>query len=116
MRSGESSDKEQITGPCHEEQLERAEISIVGGSQYGGYMSLAESPEPLSGAFAGATAGATAGAFAGAAGGARSGPSPDGLAAGTAAAARIPANHLMDSVLPVRTALVDRGSAARTKP
>jgi NAD+ diphosphatase len=29
---------------------------------------------------------------------------------------RLPANHLMDTVLPVRTALVDRGSGARMKP
>ena len=32
------------------------------------------------------------------------------------AGARVPANHLMDTVLPVRPALVDRGSAARLKP
>jgi NAD+ diphosphatase len=31
-------------------------------------------------------------------------------------AARLPANHLMDTVLPVPPALVDRGSVARTQP
>ncbi|MCU1519418.1 MAG: pyrophosphatase [Pseudarthrobacter sp.] len=31
-------------------------------------------------------------------------------------AVRLPANHLFDTVLPVRPAVVDRGSAARTRP
>ncbi|MFP5366085.1 MAG: NADH pyrophosphatase, partial [Actinomycetes bacterium] len=30
--------------------------------------------------------------------------------------ATLPANHLMDTLLPVRPALVDRGSAERTAP
>jgi NAD+ diphosphatase len=33
-----------------------------------------------------------------------------------AAPERLPANHLVDTLLPVRPALVDRGSAARARP
>lgn len=67
-------------------------MSIVRRSQYGGYMSLAESPAAHNRA---AEKAAPA-----------SGPE----------AHRLPANHLMDTVLPVRPALVDRGSGARMKP
>ena len=35
---------------------------------------------------------------------------------GTPPLTRLPANHLMDTVLPVRPALIDRGSGARMKP
>src|SRR6478752_3539347 len=73
------------------------QMSIVCPSQYGGCMSLAESP-----------ASSTA---------SRQTPpqpsSPDGAAP---RAQLLPANHLMETVLPVRPALVDRGSAARLKP
>ena len=40
-------------------------------------------------------------------------PAPDGAAPPVQ---QLPANHLMETVLPVRPALIDRGSAARLKP
>ena len=60
-------------------------MSIVCRSQYGGYMSLAESRA-------------------------------SNLHDGSAPLQRLPANHLIDTVLPVRPALIDRGSGARMKP
>lgn len=65
------------------------EMSIVSGSQYGGYMSLAESPA--------------------------SGKHPQADSP-TLPGAGLAANHLRGTVLPVSPALVDRGSAARMKP
>lgn len=64
-------------------------MSFVSVSQYGGYMSLAESPASNHQAPAGTSISR------------RTGPA---------------ANHLLDTVLPVRPALIDRGSAARVKP
>src|SRR6476661_7962219 len=71
----------------------RLKMSIVGGGRYGGYMSLAESPESGAGHSTGHI-------------------DPESARAGGAATA----NHLRDTVLPVRPALIDRGSAARLKP
>ena len=64
-------------------------MSFVGGSQYGGYMSLAESPASNHQTHTGTSISPHAG---------------------------LAANHLLDTVLPVRPALIDRGSAARLKP
>src|SRR6478752_5973085 len=76
-------------------------MSIVCPSQYGVYMSLAESPAPSP-------------AQSPASGQTRSGSS---ALDGTAPPVQLlPANHLMETVLPVRPALIDRGSAARAKP
>ena len=68
------------------------QMSIVCPSQYGGYMSLAESP----------ASGNTSRA-------------DDCARRRAPAVRRLPANHLIDTVLPVRPALIDRGSAARHK-
>ena len=64
-------------------------MSFVGGSQYGGYMSLAESPASNHQTHTGTSISPHAG---------------------------LAANHLLDTVLPVRPALIDRGSAARLEP
>ena len=67
-------------------------MSFVRGSQYGGYMSLSESAAPNSQAPAD--------------------PAPTLRASNGGSAA----NLLLDTVLPVRPALIDRGSAARLEP
>ncbi len=73
------------------------QMSIVCRSQYGGYMSLAESPAAQNKA--------------------EQNKAAENAAPGSAAPLkRLPANHLMDTVLPVRPALIDRGSGARMKP
>ncbi|MCB5281131.1 NADH pyrophosphatase [Arthrobacter sp. ES1] len=64
-------------------------MSIVSGSQYGRYMSLAENPAPEN--------------------------HPRDAASASPPAA-LAANLLHDAILPVRPALIDRGSAARLKP
>ncbi|MDQ0820163.1 NAD+ diphosphatase [Arthrobacter sp. V4I6] len=78
-----------VTKPRDRSRKHPLKMSIVSGSQYGGYMSLAEPPasgnEPWPGT-----------------------PTPPGPG--------LLANHLQDTVLPVRPALIDRGSAARMKP
>src|SRR6478609_8864667 len=86
-------------------------MSIVGGGRYGGYMSLAESPESGPSQTTGQTTGQNNGQNAG--------PHSETIARAAVAHAAIespPANRLRDTVLPVRPALIDRGSAARLKP
>jgi NAD+ diphosphatase len=82
-------------------------MSIVCRSQYGGYMSLAEFPAPKNQTEENEASDNTAAGNRAAANAAQ---------AGTPPLHRLPANHLMDTVLPVRPALVDRGSGARMKP
>jgi NAD+ diphosphatase len=76
-------------------------MSIVSGSQYGGYMSLGESH-------------ASSAASPSAASPAPGNEPPSG--APTAPGRGLLANHLRNTVLPVRPALIDRGSAARVQP
>src|SRR6478609_11678247 len=86
-------------------------MSIVGGGRYGGYMSLAESPESGPSQTTGQTTGQNNGQNAG--------PHSETIARAAVAHAAIespPANRLRETVLPVRPALIDRGSAARLKP
>src|SRR4029079_4659527 len=73
------------------------QMSIVCPSQYGGCMSLAESAASSSAS--------------------QQTPSESPASDGAAPPVHLlPANHLMETVLPVRPALIDRGSAARVKP
>lgn len=90
-----------VTARCDRPRKHPRQMSIVSGSQYGGYMSLAESPSSSPAPGNELSTAAVNEPWSGA-------PTPSGPG--------LLANHLQNTVLPVRPALIDRGSVARLKP
>ncbi|MGZ4663390.1 MAG: hypothetical protein ACXVYB_19145, partial [Arthrobacter sp.] len=117
MHYGESPDRKYFPFPDTPESATgghgaRAEMSIVCGSQYGGYMSLAESQaaekqaaEKQAAEKRAADKQAADKRAADERGAAGAAPAPEPVT-NASPPTRLPANHLMDTVLPVRPALI----------